>query len=417
MKVINIRLTVFTILFVIVNSISFQAKSEVFTSTGASNFQENSDTTRPVITHIPISSCVKKNWPATVNANVTDNTGVDSVWVSWRKNSGAYKRFNLLHSSGNSWTGKFNSDTNEVVVSDIIYYRIHARDNSAMQNTDSTLLFNFPIIQQYYAEMGTDTIQIGWPFYTFYMDSRTQMLYLSNEIYGSGYMTTLKFNVVSASSQLMNNFMIKMKHTSDTSISSFVSTGMTTVFDGSFTVPGPGWQHFNLQTPFYYAHPNNLLIEICFNNSTYTNNTIIFGSPANGKNIHNHADLSSGDGCTGITSPGLSYTTRPNIQIYYAIPILIKSEEEIPKKYSLSQNYPNPFNPVTKINFSIPKYSFVSLIIYDILGREIKSPVKEYVEQGNYSIDFNASEFSSGVYFYKLTAGDFSETKRMILLK
>ncbi len=417
MTVINKRLVFFTILIVIANIFSLQANGRDITSQGALNFPENSDTTRPVINHTPIDACIKKYWPATVIANVTDNTGVDSVWVSWRKNSGAYKRFNLTQSSGNYWTGKFNSDTNEVYYGDGISYRIHARDNSALHNTDSTAQYSFNIILGDFDEIGTGTIQIAWPFYTSYMDSRTQMLYLSNEITFNGYITSLKFNIVSASSQLMNNFKIKMKHTLDTSINSFYNSGLTTVYDGSYTIPGTGWQLINLQTPFWYNHPYNLLMEICFNNSVYTTNTVIFGSSAIGKNLHNHADLSSGDGCTEITTPGVSYTTRPNIRIYFHMSNIIKSEGEIPQKYSLSQNYPNPFNPVTKISFAIPKYSFVSLMIYDILGREIKNPVNEYVEPGNYTIDFNASELSSGIYFYKLVAGDFSETKRMILIK
>ena len=85
--------------------------------------------------------------------------------------------------------------------------------------------------------------------------------------------------------------------------------------------------------------------------------------------------------------------------------------------YSLSQNYPNPFNPTTKISFALPKAGFVTLKIYDILGREIKTLVNEIRQDGNYSVDFNASEFSSGVYFYRIQANDFTDVKRMLLVK
>ena len=90
---------------------------------------------------------------------------------------------------------------------------------------------------------------------------------------------------------------------------------------------------------------------------------------------------------------------------------------EIPSKYSMKQNYPNPFNPVTKISFDIPKKSFVSLKIYDILGKEIKTLVSEEKSAGKYIVDFDASYLSSGVYFYKLESGSFAETRRMIVLK
>jgi hypothetical protein len=89
----------------------------------------------------------------------------------------------------------------------------------------------------------------------------------------------------------------------------------------------------------------------------------------------------------------------------------------IPKEYDLNQNFPNPFNPVTKINFALPKQSFVTLKIYDITGREIQTLVNEMKQSGYYTIDFNGSSLSSGVYFYKITAGDFTDTKRMVLIK
>jgi len=90
---------------------------------------------------------------------------------------------------------------------------------------------------------------------------------------------------------------------------------------------------------------------------------------------------------------------------------------ETPSNYSLSQNYPNPFNPVTKINYALPKSGLVTLKIYDILGKEVATLVNEVKNVGTYSIDFNGSNLSSGVYFYKLTAGDFSSIKKMSLIK
>jgi hypothetical protein len=90
---------------------------------------------------------------------------------------------------------------------------------------------------------------------------------------------------------------------------------------------------------------------------------------------------------------------------------------EIPNRYRLFQNYPNPFNPVTKIKFSVPKLNAVKLLIYDVLGKEIKTLVNEELKPGVYEIDFNASQYSSGVYFYRLVTGDFEETKKMLLIK
>lgn len=90
---------------------------------------------------------------------------------------------------------------------------------------------------------------------------------------------------------------------------------------------------------------------------------------------------------------------------------------EIPLSYSLSQNYPNPFNPATNINFSLPKSSNVKLVVFDITGKVVSNLVDENLQAGSYKFDFDASKLSSGTYFYKLTAGDYSDVKKMILVK
>ncbi len=90
---------------------------------------------------------------------------------------------------------------------------------------------------------------------------------------------------------------------------------------------------------------------------------------------------------------------------------------EIPSRFSLSQNYPNPFNPAANIKFQIPNAGFVNLKIYDALGREILTLVNEQLNPGIYEVGWNASAYPSGVYYYKLISGSYSETKKMILIK
>lgn len=90
---------------------------------------------------------------------------------------------------------------------------------------------------------------------------------------------------------------------------------------------------------------------------------------------------------------------------------------QISEGYKLSQNYPNPFNPETKIQFSIPKNAQIKIIVYDLLGREVKELVNEFKQQGSYAISFNGANLSSGIYFYKLITDDFIDTKKMILVK
>jgi len=90
---------------------------------------------------------------------------------------------------------------------------------------------------------------------------------------------------------------------------------------------------------------------------------------------------------------------------------------EVPDGYSLSQNYPNPFNPTTNLEFGISDLEFVSLKIFNTLGKEVATLVNEKLSAGTYKYSFDASELTSGIYFYTLKAGEYSETKRMILVK
>jgi hypothetical protein len=83
----------------------------------------------------------------------------------------------------------------------------------------------------------------------------------------------------------------------------------------------------------------------------------------------------------------------------------------------LYQNYPNPFNPVTNIKFDLPKDEFVKIILYDILGREAAPVINEFKKAGTYEVKFDGSNLSSGTYFYRIEAGDFVDTKKMILVK
>lgn len=131
-----------------------------------------------------------------------------------------------------------------------------------------------------------------------------------------------------------------------------------------------------------------------------SNNVFVAGGS---KGIHNFYDFTIIKYSQQTDKAGLNYYKPVSL--------------EIPKEYNLSQNYPNPFNPETNIKFSIPNNSFVKLTIYDITGKEIASLVNEQLNAGDYSYNFNASDISSGVYFYRIEAGDFTEVKKMMLIK
>ena len=102
----------------------------------------------------------------------------------------------------------------------------------------------------------------------------------------------------------------------------------------------------------------------------------------------------------------------------FAAAVAVENEEvDLPVEFVLSQNYPNPFNPETKIWYSLPHSGDVNLIIYNILGKEVARLVDGNMPAGEHTVLWNASNFASGIYFYRLQAGDFVQTRKMVLLK
>jgi hypothetical protein len=95
----------------------------------------------------------------------------------------------------------------------------------------------------------------------------------------------------------------------------------------------------------------------------------------------------------------------------------VNKPKEIPINYSLSQNYPNPFNPTTTIQYTIPKDEYVKLVVYDVTGKVVKELVNGHKSAGRYNVEFNASSYASGIYYYRIEAGQYKSVQKMMLLK
>lgn len=128
----------------------------------------------------------------------------------------------------------------------------------------------------------------------------------------------------------------------------------------------------------------------------------------------------SGDGDIVFQTPDgfiIGFITN-NVSAYYSNVVSVEENKNVGiSDYSLSQNYPNPFNPSTMIEYKIPESYFVEIKIYDVLGKEIATLVNEYKSKGIYKIQFNTNNLPNGVYIYRIKAGEFSETKKMILMR
>ncbi|NNG26851.1 MAG: T9SS type A sorting domain-containing protein [Ignavibacteriaceae bacterium] len=128
-----------------------------------------------------------------------------------------------------------------------------------------------------------------------------------------------------------------------------------------------------------------------------------------------------GDSLPGSTVNTAGMPVGVTAQYYhFSTEILLPSvdgRDAVVDKFNLDQNYPNPFNPSTVIQYSIPTSSFTQLSVFDVLGNEVAKLVNEEKPEGKYEVEFNAEGLTSGVYFYKLNAGSFVSTKKMLLLK
>ena len=154
-------------------------------------------------------------------------------------------------------------------------------------------------------------------------------------------------------------------------------------------------------TPQIVATPSN-------NTFTWTDSTVTIGGRLT---AHYYVVALNKNNQESGQSNSLAYNFTPDKRL------VNNSKTTNIKFFNLAQNYPNPFNPTTEINYQLPKAGFVSLIIYDILGREVTTLVNEFKTEGSYDITFNASGFRSGIYICRLKVNDYVSSKKMILLK
>jgi hypothetical protein len=173
------------------------------------------------------------------------------------------------------------------------------------------------------------------------------------------------------------------------------------------------------QTSYYLNPPQSThRFKITKSGSTYTcyiDNVQVtsytFTSPLSG----GYVALYGAQGYSGSgTQPAIEWD---NVTANWSGIVSVEMAEGLPSSFFISQNYPNPFNPETKIDFSLPRASFVSLNIYNTLGEKVAELVSENLQAGNYQANWNATSFASGVYLYRFVADNFVQTKNLLLLK
>ena len=285
-------------------------------------FSKNLSAT-PRMASITVTTSDSRKYTVTVTqqgvlppVNLQAVAGVSAINLSWNAPSGAvgldgynvYRygvKINLVPVIGQSYI-------DSGLVKGIYKYTVAAVYSSLVSQHAGPVMANVGS----FVTIGSGTATSGYPYYTNYMGSRTQMLYLAADLVSGGAVAgnlySVGFNVNLAYPQVMQNFTIKMGLTAAVALTGWATPVMNTVYAVNYGVPGTGWRDIKLTTPFYWDGTSNIIVEICFgNNGSYTNNSTVLGTAVNNSTWHYHAD--SYAGCAG-TAAGAVQTVLPNIR-------------------------------------------------------------------------------------------------------
>jgi len=378
------------------------------------SFNVFSDVTTPTISHNVTPVIPIQLWPYKIRSVVTDTVGIDSVWVRWYKNTpSVIKHFKLFNTGDDNFEAVFNSHNSEVISGDSIFYRIFAQDNSNLHIRDSTSL-NKIKISTFYLSM--NFVATEFPPLFWNLEYTGEQFWSRHGVSAYGIGTgSAKFNFWDALPGFTQSLITNPFEES--------VTGDSLIFDHAYRCWEEEYDSLIIETSTNAGVSYSLLIGLAGGPSgplaTAPPSTVLFVPTASQWATKKYA-LPQGVNrirFKAVSSWGNNLYVDNIQKINGTTGISNNLNAVIPDKYSLSQNYPNPFNPVTNIEFGISKTGFVSLKIFDVLGKEVTTLVKENLQPGTYKYNFNASDLSSGIYFYKLESEGFSQIKRMMLIK
>lgn len=277
--------------------------------------------------------------------------------------------------------------------------------------------------------IGTGTSTMVAPYGTYYMDEKSQFIITKAELVAAGYtsvknaINAIAFNVFSASGQVMNDFTIKMGHTTASSFSSnsyINNSSMTTVYSSNETVVA-GWNTHTFTTPYPYFGADNLVVEICWNNNSYTTDSKVYCTNlSTSKSILKQQDVPAGGISTASTGTRVIY--RPNIRLTMTeAPLALKNLiiDEVLVPVVTFAVYPNPASSVLNINYqTASENSTVTVSVYNMMGALISSIKEESVSAGEQSLSLDFTSYdniSDGIYLLSLNVNGAVQTKRFVL--
>jgi hypothetical protein len=362
-----------------------------------------------------------------------------SATLTWTATSGA-SSYNVQYkvSTATTWTTA-NATTNSLALSGLsasTQYQFQVRavcsGTTGAYSAASSFTTSATAPAGTTLTIGTGTSTSGnTPYGTYFSDHRTQILVTRAELVSAGYTSansiirSLAFYVTTASTQVMNGFTIRIKHVTNTSFSnnSFLSnSGSTTVFSGSFTALANAWNTHTFTTPFTYNGTNNLLIEICWDNSTFTTDSQVrFSTTSSNMTLFKRQDVTSGGICA--TSSGTRTTSRPNLRFVFSntanrefAPVDVEPIMDAPQpSFTI---FPNPGYDQVTFKYAVSETVPVSIRVFNISGQQVADMNLGMQTEGEYQQNFNLAQWpgiSAGLYFCTITMGDQTLTTRMMV--
>ncbi|MDF2436075.1 MAG: hypothetical protein K0Q95_451 [Bacteroidota bacterium] len=376
--------------------------------------------------------------PATCNVPAglsTSSLTASSVTLNWTSTGASSYNVKIKPVSSTTWTTA-TSTTNSKAFTGLTAstaYQFQVQSVCSGGTSAYSALGNFTTPSASTTTSGSITVGTGTstmiaPYGTYYMDEKSQFIVTKAELAAAGYTSSnnsiraMAFNVASASSQVMNGFTIKMRHTTAASYSSasyLSNTSMTTVFSANKTAT-TGWNTHTFTTPFVYNGVDNLLIEICWDNSSYTTDTKVYCSVLSTNNtILKQQDVAAGGICTATT--GTLSTSRPNIRFTMGASAARTEQEEISAAPQTFNLFPNPVTSGLTLQYSTEAdESQIAVSVYNMMGALIKREESGSVASGDheYKMDLGGYEnMPNGIYMLTLTIDGKPMTKRFVLAR
>lgn len=371
------------------------------------------------------------NVPASLSAS---GVTISAATLSWGSTGAVSYNVKIKATSSTTWTTASSTTTSKgftgLTASTTYEFQVQSvcsGSTSAYSASTNFTTTNGTSISSTLLSIGTGTSVMVAPYGTYYMDEKTQFIVTKAELLAAGYSSTnsyikaLAFNVYNASGQAMNGFSIKMRHTTAASFSSssyLSNTTMTTVYAATKTVT-TGWNTHTFTTPFAYNGVDNLLVEICWDNSSYTTDSKVYCSTLSTYNtIMKQQDIASGGICTITT--GTQTTSRPNIRLTMGASATgrLSAEDETTETFTL---YPNPASSSITLQYTTEtEHSVISVYVYNMMGALIDHIEQMDMGSGDheYTIDLSSyTNMPNGIYLLTLNINGKLITKRFVLAR